>query len=252
MQCGNRKYPQKFLNRKHLLHWNQLRKWANPLFVCVHETSSVQFVQRGRRPQAPLLDLFVCVRQKPSIILPCRVLTLQGCAVTCCLINSVLSVVVTVPTAPTAMIKRDALKGWKALPIHSRYFLDAVHTHSTISSWPKRMLCLTLWLGPSQVCTHVSVTFYFPSSVYHFFPLDSLPKLAVLPPLSLLSPSLSARLHIKADDWFLTVQQAVFYLALCEETKIISMNMEKPASMVISSPVISISVKLTWLNLTYI
>lgn len=210
-------------------------------------------LQRGRRPQALLLDLFVCVRQKPSIILPCRVLTLQGCAVTCCLINSVLSVVVTVPTAPTAMIKRDALKGWKALPIHSRYFLDAVHTHSTISSWPKRMLCLTLWLGPSQVCTHVSVTFYFPSSVYHFFPLDSLlPKLAVLPPLSLLSPSLSARLHIKADDWFLTVQQAVFYLALCEETKIISMNMEKPASMVISSPVISISVKLTWLNLTYI
>lgn len=86
-----------------------------------------------------------------------------------------------------------------------------------------------------------------------FFPLNfSLPKLAVLPPLLLLSPSLSARLHIKADDWFLTVQQAVFYLALCEETKIISMNMEKPASMVISSPVISISVKLTWLNLTYI
>lgn len=51
---------------------------------------------------------------------------------------------------------------------------------------------------------------------------------------------------------FLTVQQAVFYPALCEETKIISMNMEKPACMVISNPVISISVKLTWLNLTYI
>lgn len=229
--------------------------------MCVHETSSVQFVhlhvyastKRSETASTAVRFVFVCVRQKQSIILPCRVLTLQGCAVTCCLINSVLSVVVTVPTAPTAMIKRDALKGWKALPIHSRYFLDAVHTHSTISSWPKWTLCLTLWLGPSQVCTHVSVTFYFPSSVYHFFPLDSLlPKLAVLPPLSLLSPSLSARLHIKADDWFLTVQQAVFYLALCEETKIISMNMEKPASMVISSPVISISVKLTWLNLTYI
>lgn len=44
MQCGNRKFPQKFLNRKNLLHWNQLRKWANTLFVCVHETGSVQFV----------------------------------------------------------------------------------------------------------------------------------------------------------------------------------------------------------------
>lgn len=40
-------------------------------------------------------------------------------------------------------------------------------------------------------------------------------------------PCCLPRLHIKADDWFLTVQQAVFYPALCEETKIISMNMEK-------------------------
>lgn len=71
-------------------------------------------------------------------------------------------------------------------------------------------------------------------------------------PSHLSHPRCLPRLHIKANDWFLTVQQAVFYPSLCEETKIISMNMEKPASMVISSPVISISVELTWLNLTYI
>lgn len=52
--------------------------------------------------------------------------------------------------------------------------------------------------------------------------------LVLFPPLSLLShPSCLPRLHIKADDWFQTVKQAVFSPALCEETNIISINMGK-------------------------
>lgn len=121
------------------MHRSCLRKLVNPLLVCMHETKSnlyicmLLYLQKGQKQRESLIFVFVCVRQKQSIILPCRVLTLQGCAVTCWLINSVLSVVRLVPTAPTAMIKREALKGWETLPIHSRYFLDAVHTQSTIS-----------------------------------------------------------------------------------------------------------------------
>lgn len=68
---------------------------------------------------------------------------------------------------------------------------------------------------PSSLCrVFLSRFFLFPQT------------LVLFPPLSLLShPSCLPRLHIKADDWFQTVKQAVFSPALCEETNIISINM---------------------------
>lgn len=81
-----------------------------------------------------------------------------------------------------------------------------------------------------------------------FFPL---PRLLASLPSHFPHPSCLPRLHIKAGDWFQTVKQAVFSPALCGKTKIISINTGGSASMVISSMVISISIKLTWLNLTY-
>ena len=104
----------------------------------------------------------------------------------------------------------------------------------------------TLYVFPHFIC----VPCFYLTSFLSTRSFTSLPS-------HLSHPRCLPRLHIKAVGWFLTVKQAVFSPALCEETKIISMNMKKrekkpSASMVISSPVISISVKLTWLNLTYI
>lgn len=110
--------------------------------------------------------------------------------------------------------------------------------------------CLSLWLGSSQVRSSLS---FFSLSLHLwsvFSSSSSHPQTLVLFPHSS-HPLCLPRHHIKVDDCFWTVKQAVFYSALCDETKIISINMEKPATMVISSLVISISVKLTWLHLTY-
>ena len=76
-----------------------------------------------------------------------------------------------------------------------------------------------LWLSrsfPSSVCCFSPGSFFFPQA------------LVLFPPLSLLSPlAVCQGFTSKLMIGFLTVQQAVFYPALCEETKIISMNMEK-------------------------
>lgn len=118
---------------------------------------------------------------------------------------------------------------------------------------------LALRLGPSQV-THALFSDFLPHSLHLCAAFFFLPRLLLfstnarsLPsPLTSLTLAVCQGFTSKLMIGFLTVQQAVFYPALCEETKIISMNMEKPACMVISNPVISISVKPTWLNLTYI
>lgn len=126
-------------------------------------------------------------------------LTLQGCAVTCRLINSVLSVVRLVPTAPTAMIKRKTLKGREALP-NSLQILPGSHPHTInylILTRTDALLtpCLTLWLGLSQVRKRFSLTFSLslPSSAF-FLSTPLFPKTLVLfPALSLIPPSLSAK-----------------------------------------------------------
>lgn len=144
----------------------------------------------------------------------------------CRLINSVLSVV---RLLLTAMIKRDALKGRKPFQFTpDTSWMSSIHLDRNGRSFSSPRLIL--WLGPSQVRTHFSpalclVPFIFVPcfSLSRFFLFPQ--TLVLFPPLSLLShPSCLPRLHIKADDWFQTVKQAVFSPALCEETNIISIN----------------------------
>lgn len=92
----------------------------------------------------------------------------------------------------------------------------------------------------------------FLSQPLHLSVLLFLQTLVLFPPLSLLSPLLSAK----------TSHQSRWLVSNCSAGSILpcfvwrDQNNQheygKTASMVISSPVISISVKLTWLNLTYI
>ena len=213
------------------------------LFVSKHKINTAKCVKHSYISMLIIFVFEICpcvcvLETKQSVFTPCRVLTLQGCGVTWRLINSVLVVLRLVPTAPAAVIKRDALKGLKTLPIHSWYFLDVIYTHTHTHtksldqngcSFNSQSFSLTGSFSSRHVLflDFYSFTFFicvlFFSSLFLFFQQT----LVCLPLLSFLSTSLCARLHIKADDRFLTVLERVFYLGLCVETKIISMNMEE-------------------------
>lgn len=160
-------------------------------FPCVYLCT----VYKAETEKAHVNVRSVCLVERQSALL-CRVLILQGCAVTCRLINSVLSVVRLLPTASTAMIKRDALKGRKPFQFTpDTSWMSSIHLDRNGHSFSSPVsLCdwvllkyahtfLRLYVSfPSSVCrVFLSLVFSFPANT------RSLPS-----PLTSLSPFLSA------------------------------------------------------------
>lgn len=97
--------------------------------------------------------------------LQCRVLILQDCAVTCCLINSVLLVVGLPPTASAAMIKRDALKGRKPFQFTpDTSWMPSIHLDQNGRSFSSPSHSVTAAFSSTSPSLHLCTVFFCPTN----------------------------------------------------------------------------------------
>lgn len=110
----------------------------------------------------------------------CKVLILQGCAVTCRLIISVLTAARLLSNASTAMIKRDALKGRKPFqftPVTS--WMPSIHLDQDGRSFSSPSHSVTGSFSSTRVhfsSESLSPTFHLRACFFFLSPVSSLPS----------------------------------------------------------------------------